>query len=292
MLILAWLQIAASGTAIMIGTGDIGRCDLPGAAATASVVDSVLRAARGTKVQAVAVTFGDNAYQIGSTRDFAQCFGSTWGDTTKLIMRSIRPAPGNHEYVSEGAAPYFQYFGSRAGPEGRGYYSYDVGPWHAVVLNSEIVVSVRFSDAQRKAQEDWLRADLRAHPARCTVAYWHHPRFSSGMHGTDARLEPVWQILYDGGADLVLSGHDHNYERFLPQTPQGTVDSTRGITEIVVGTGGGDLRDFHASPEPHSEFRLQDRYGVLMLTLTAGGWTSAFLDGNHAVLDPSGGICH
>jgi hypothetical protein len=138
-----------------------------------------------------------------------------------------------------------------------------VGPWHAVVLNSEIVVSARFSDAQRKAQEDWLRADLKAHPVQCTVAYWHHPRFSSGMHGTDARLEPVWQILYDGGADLVLSGHDHNYERFLPQTPQGTVDSTRGIIEIVVGTGGGELRDFHASAEPHSEFRLQDRYGVL-----------------------------
>ncbi len=257
-----------------------------------SLVDSVLRAARGTNVQAVVVTMGDNAYPNGSTGDFAQCFGSTWGDTAKLIMNNIHPAAGNHEYVSDGASPYYQYFGSRAGPKGRGYYSYDVGPWHAVVLNSEIVVNARFSDAARKAQEDWLREDLQSHPARCTVAYWHHPRFSSGLHGTDPRLEPVWRILYDGGADLVLSGHDHNYERFLPQTPQGTADSTRGITEIVVGTGGGELRAFRAKPEPHSTFRLQDRYGVLMVTLTAAGWTSAFLDVNHVVLDRAGGNCH
>jgi hypothetical protein len=256
------------------------------------VVDSVLRAAHGTNVQAVVATLGDNAYPTGSAGDFAQCFGSTWGDTAKLIMRSIRPAAGNHEHLSNGASPYYEYFGSRAGPSGRGYYSYDVGPWHAVVLNSEIVVNARFSDAERKAQEDWLRGDLKAHPARCTVAYWHHPRFSSGSHGTDARLESLWRILYDGGADVVLNGHDHDFERFLPQTPQGTVDSARGITEFVVGTGGGALRDFRAEPAPHSAFRLKGHYGVVKLTLHAGGWTSAFLDVNHAVLDIAGGSCH
>lgn len=292
LIVLALLQVAASDTAVLIGTGDIGRCGSPGAAATAGVVDSVLRAAHGTNVQTVVVTLGDNAYPNGSAGAFARCFGPTWGDTARLIMRSIHPAVGNHEYVSEGASPYYQYFGSRAGPKGRGYYSYDVGPWHAVVLNSEIVVNGRFSPVDRKAQEDWLRSDLKSHHARCTVAYWHHPRFSSGSHGSDARLEPVWRILYDEGADLILNGHDHNYERFLPQTPQGMVDSTRGIIEYVVGTGGGALREFRDTPAAHSAFRLEGQFGVVKLTLHAGGWTSAFLDVNHVVLDKARGNCH
>lgn len=289
---LAVAQIAASSTAVLIGAGDIGRCGSPGAEATARLVDSVLRADSAANIHAQVFTLGDNAYPGGSARDFARCFAVTWGDSAKAIMKSIHPAPGNHEYLSDRASPYYRYFGDRAGSSGKGYYSYNVGAWHVIALNSEIVVNGAFGDAERKAQQDWLRHDVADNLQKCTLVYWHHPRFSSGWHGTDRRMEPLWQILYDGRADVILNGHDHDYERFLPQTPQGTVDSTSGITEFVVGTGGGVLRGFRATSAPHSAFRVQGHYGVLKLTLHAAGWSSAFLDVNHTVRDAGGGTCH
>jgi hypothetical protein len=285
-------QVALSGASVLIGAGDIAVCNSSGDEATAVLVDSVLRADSAAKVHDEVFTLGDNAYPSGSALDFAACFTPSWGDTAKLIMKNIRPAPGNHEHLSNGAAPYYQYFKSHAGSSSKGYYSYDVGAWHAIVLNSELVVNAGFSNAERKAQEGWLAQDLKDHQQQCTVAYWHQPRFSSGWHGGDTRLGTFWRLLYDGGADLILNGHDHDYERFLPQTPEGIADSAKGLTEIVVGTGGGDLRGYGKTVVSHSAARIQGHYGVLKLTLGKAEWRSAFLDVNGRLWDQTGGKCH
>ncbi len=284
-------EVAVAGASVMIGVGDIAVCGTNGAERTARLVDSVLRADSVAKVSNEVFTLGDNAYPDGSASNFALCFAPTWGDSNKRIMKKIHPAPGNHEHQSVGAAPYYQYFGSRAGSSKKGYYSYDVGEWHAIVINSEIIIGA-FSDADRQAQEDWLRSELKGTQKLCTVAYWHHPRFSSGWHGGDLLLRPIWQILYDGGVDLVLNGHDHEYERFLPQDPAGGLDSAQGIPEYVVGTGGGDLRGFGNGPGANTAARVQGYYGVLKLTLGKGEFRAAFLDVNGNVWDPSGGKCH
>lgn len=285
-------MVALSGASILIGAGDIARCGSNGDEATAVMVDSVLKADSIAKVENVVFTLGDNAYPDGSDRDFALCFTPSWGDSAKRIMQNIRPAPGNHEHAIFGAAPYYEYFGKSAGSPRKGYYSYSVGQWHAIVLNSEIVVNGVFTAAERKAQLDWLSDDLKANQKKCTVAYWHHPRFSSGWHGSDRRLAVFWELLYEGGADLILNGHDHNYERFLPMTPAGLVDSTAGMVEIVVGTGGAELRGFGAPILPTSAARVQGRFGVLILTLGAEEWRSAFLATGGLVYDASGGRCH
>ena len=285
-------QVALSGAAVLIGTGDIARCNSSADELTAALVDSVLRADSAAGVHDEVFTLGDNAYPNGSARDFDQCFGASWGDEAKLIMKNIRPSPGNHEHLTDRAAPYYKYFGDRAGSASKGYYSYDVGEWHAIVLNSELVVNTVFTDEERTAQEEWLAQDLKDHEKPCTLAYWHHPRFSSGWHGDDARIEAFWRILYDGGADLILSGHDHAYERFLPLTPAGVVDTVKGITQIIVGTGGGDLRGFRSPIDPHSASRVEGHFGVLKLTLGGGEWRSAFLDVSGRTWDESGGKCH
>ena len=281
-----------TGASVMIGAGDIAGCDNGGDGRTAMVVDSVLRADSVAKVTDAAFTLGDNAYQEGTATQFRNCFGATWGDSTKRIMKKIHPTPGNHEYLSPGADPYFDYFKASAGNRGEGYYSYDVGAWHVVVLNSELVVNSGFSQAQRTQQEEWLRKDLKDHAKPCTLAYWHHPRFSSGYHGSDARLTPIWQILYDNNVDLVLNGHDHDYERFAPQNPLGIADSTRGIYEIVVGTGGEELRGFGSQKVSNSLARIEGHFGVLKLTLGGGEFRSIFIDDAGRLWDPSRGKCH
>ena len=283
-------EVALSGASVLIGAGDIAVCSTDGDERTAKLVDSVLRADSIAKVNDGVFTLGDNAYPDGSASDFALCFTPSWGDSAKRIMKKIHPAPGNHEHQSVGAAPYYQYFGSRAGSPTKGYYSYDIGEWHAIVLNSEIVVGA-YSDADRKAQEDWLRNELKGTRKPCTLAYWHNPRFSSGWHGGDPRLIPIWQILYDGGVDLVLNGHDHDYERFRPQDPLGVLDTAKGIPEYVAGTGGGDLRGFE-KVTPNSAVRIEGYWGVLKLTLGKGEFRSAFIDVTGRVWDPSGGKCH
>ena len=283
--------VALTGASVLIGAGDIASCSSSGDESTARLVDSVLRADSAAKVHDEVLTLGDNAYPSGSTADFERCFTPSWGDSAKLIMKNIRPAPGNHEHLSGEAAPYYQYFGTRAGPPSKGYYSYTVGKWHAIALNSEILVNPSFSEVERSAELEWLRQDLKGNGTKCTVAYWHHPRFSSGWHGTDSRLAPLWQILFEGGVDLVLNGHDHNYERFLPMSPAGIVDSVAGITQVVVGTGGGELRGFR-SLIPNSAYTVQGHFGVVKLTLGAAEWRSAFLDVEGRIWDPSGGKCH
>lgn len=284
--------VALTGASILIGAGDIARCNSPADEATASIVDSVLKADSAAKVEDAVFLLGDNAYPAGSERDFQLCFTPSWGDSAKRIMSRIRPTPGNHEYETPVAAGYYEYFGKRAGDPKKGYYSYSLGEWHVVALNSEMVVNRAFTDLERKEQEDWLREDLKGTQKKCTVAYWHHPLYSSGWHGSDTRLASFWRILHEYGVDLILVGHDHNYERFRPLTPLGVVDSTVGMVQIVVGTGGGGLRNFRSAIVPTSAFRLQGYYGVLKLTLGAEEWRSAFIDTNGTVWDPSGGRCH
>lgn len=285
-------EVALSGAAVMIGAGDIAVCNATGDDSTAAIVDSVLKADSVAKVADVVFTIGDHAYESGTKREFDLCWGGSWGDSTKRIMKELRPTPGNHEYVSAGAAPYFKYFGARAGDPQKGYYAYDLGEWRVIVLNSEIPMNSLFSIEDRTAQEDWLQAELKDRARKCTVAYLHRPLFSSGYHGPQTGMHPLYAIMSAGGVELVLSGHDHSYERFAPMNPAGMVDTVGGLTQIVVGTGGADLRGFHTPLARNSLYTIQGHHGVLKLTLGAGAWRSAFIDAGGRVWDRSGGTCH
>jgi len=205
----------------------------------------------------------------GTLAEFLAVYDQTWGRFQSITQ----PTVGNHEYGTPGASGYFTYFGSSAGPSGTGYYSYDVGAWHVVVLNS--MCGAVGGCSTGSAQEEWLRTDLAASSATCTLAYWHHPRFSSGSHGSAPELEPLWQALYAEGADVVLNGHDHDYERFAPQSPTGAGDPL-GLREFVVGTGGANLVPLEA-PIANSEVRSASTFGVLQLTLHASSYDWAFL---------------
>jgi hypothetical protein len=283
--------VALSGASVMVGVGDIASCSSRLSIGTARLVDSVLRADSVAKVSASVFTLGDNVYTSGTTAQFDDCFTPTWGDPLKRIIKNLHPSPGNHEYYTPNADPYYKYFGPAAGVVGKGYYSYDVGTWHVVVVNSEIIVNPIFADSARQEQMDWVEKDLKAHKKACTIAYWHHPRFSSGWHGSDRKLAPLWQLLYDNDVDLVLAGHDHDYERFGPMTPAGIADTTKGITEIVAGTGGEELRGFNNSV-PNSAYRIEGRAGILLLTLGAAEYRSAFIEIGGRIWDQSGGKCH
>ncbi len=247
---------AASTDPVLLAAGDIGQCGMK-AEATARLLDNL---------PGTIITLGDNAYPNGAPRDFANCYAPTWGRQ----KARTHPVPGNHDYVTAGASGYFGYFGAAAGPAGKGYYSYDLGAWHLVALNSEIAVR------PGSVQEQWLRADLAAHRATCTLAYWHQPRFSSGPHSSNATYQPLWQALYDYGADIVLNGHDHDYERFAPQTPGGEADPQHGIREFVVGTGGAVLYPFMMIA-PNSEVKSDKAWGVLKLTLHAASYAWQFI---------------
>ena len=282
--------VALSGAALFIGAGDIGVCGSRGDERTAQLVDSVLKADSAAGVPTAAFTLGDNAYPSGLDRDFVRCFNSSWGDPKKRIMKVLRPSIGNHDHQSARGAAYYRYFGARAGPAFKGYYSYDLGDWHAVVINSQMIVTG--SRAEIAQQEEWLKNDLRNRSKRCTVAYFHHPLFSSGAHGPNRAMGPLWKILSEGGVDLVLNGHEHHYERFLPMNAAGAVDSVNGMEEIIVGTGGGGLTGIRSRPQAGSARRIQGHWGVLIATLGAEEYRTAFLDVNGEVWDPSGRKCH
>jgi hypothetical protein len=261
----------------LAAAGDIASCSSTGDEATANLLDEI----KGT-----VATLGDNAYSSGTSAEFASCYAPSWG----RHRSRTRPAPGNHDYLTPGAAGYFGYFGAAAGDPAKGYYSYDLGTWHIVVVNSNC--SAVGGCAAGSAQERWVRADLAAHRTRCALAYWHHPRFSSGPHGGDPMMQPIWQALYARGADVVLSGHDHDYERFAPQTPSGAPDSRRGIREFVVGTGG---YSHYATrtPAANSQVRNGDTYGVLKLTLKATSYQWKFVPEAGKTFSDSGtGSCH
>lgn len=231
------------------------------------------------------LTLGDIQYEDGAYAKFTSSYDPSWGRVESIT----KPAPGNHEYQSGGAAGYFRYFGSAAGDPAKGYYSYDLGGWHVVALNSNC--SAVGGCGAGSTQEQWLRADLAAHPAVCTLAYWHHPRFSSGAHGSDSTYQAFWQALDDANGDLVLVGHDHDYERFAPQTPSGRLDSTRGIRQFVVGSGGKEVRPF-STIRANSEARDAASLGILELTLGAGVYEWRYRPAVGSFADSGATSCH
>ena len=262
---------------VLLAAGDIASCTSSGDEATASLLD----------VQTGEIAaLGDNAYPNGSATDFANCYEPSWGQH----KARTHPATGNHEYQTSGASGYFGYFGAAAGDPSKGYYSYDLGAWHIIVLNS--TCSAVGGCAAGSPQEVWLRNDLAAHPVACTVAYWHHPRFSSGSHGSDATYDAFWQALYQAGAELVLNGHEHDYERFAPQTPGGVADTQFGVRELVVGTGGASHTSV-GTPVANSQVRDSTSYGLLKLSLHASGYDWEFLPVAGATFTDSGSsACH
>ncbi len=269
---------AADASAVLVGAGDIADCrDLSGAEATAKLLE---------QIPGTVMAVGDLAYPDGTKENFV-CYDKTWG----RVRSRTRPAAGNHEFHASGATPYFDYFGVAAGDPKYGYYSYELGTWHIVVLNSECLDIGGCDAASREVQ--WLRADLAAHPAACTLAYWHKPLFSSGSaHGNDYEMKPLWQALYEANADVVINGHDHNYERFAPQNPDGVSDAARGIREFVVGTGGKNHRPILLA-KPNSESRNADAYGVLKLTLRMGAYDWQFIpEAGKTFVDSGTGKCH
>ena len=237
---------------VLVGAGDIAACDV-NSEATARLLDSI----GGT-----VFTLGDHAYPRGAEAEYRACYEPTWG----RHRGRTRPTPGNHDYEIPGAATYFNYFGANAGPAGRGYYSYDIGTWHIVSLDS---------NANIETQVTWLQNDLEASRKRCTLAYWHHSLYTSGPHGETLAVRDLWRVLYRSEADVVLGSHDHMYERFAPQDHRGQTDPIRGLRQFVVGTGGAAL---HASRQtmPNSEVRIS-AFGVLKLTLGADGYEWEFI---------------
>lgn len=222
----------------------------------------------------VVAPLGDNQYSAGALAAYAGSFDGTWG----TLKSRIRPAVGNHEYLVPGAVGYYTYFGAVAAPPS-GYYSYDLGAWHVVVLNSNCAI---VSCAADSPQLGWLRSDLASHPAQCTLAYFHHPRFSSAGHYLLSGSLPIWRALYDAGVDVVLNGHAHVYERFAPQNPYGGFDPARGIRQFTVGTGGAS-HDTFVSVRRNSQVRSVS-FGVLDLTLGSGGYRWRYITA------PGGGI--
>jgi acid phosphatase type 7 len=271
-------QEKSDQTVVLVGAGDIADCsDLSGAEATAKLLDAI---------PGTVFTAGDNAYEEGTAEQFANCYDPTWGRQ----KARTRPSVGNHEFHSGGATAYFDYFGPNAGDPKQGYYSYELGSWHIIVLNSECAEVGGCNSGS--AQEKWLRADLQAHPSACTLAYWHKPLFSSGAkHGNDLEMKPFWQDLYAAKVAVVINGHDHDYERFAPQDPDGQSDSAYGIREFVVGTGGKNHRPF-AKPLATSEVRNADTYGVLKLTLRPNGYDWEFIpEAGKTFRDSGTGAC-
>ena len=236
---------------VFVGAGDIASCSSTGDEASANLLDAI---------PGTVFTLGDNAYPDATDAQFANCYGPSWG----RHKARTQPSAGNHEYQTLGASGYFNYFGAAAGDPSRGYYSYNLGAWHIIALNSNCL-QVGGCDAG-SPQEQWLRNDLAANRATCTLAYWHHPRFSSGRSGNLSSMKPFWQALYDYDADVVLVGHDHDYERFAPQDPSGNLDLAKGIVEFVAGTGGAS-HGVAGTLKPNSQVFNNDAFGVLKLVL-------------------------
>jgi hypothetical protein len=261
---------------VLVGAGDIAGCSTAGDEATANLLDGI---------PGTVFTLGDNVYDSGTDAEFANCYEPSWG----RHEARTKPSVGNHEYLTAGASGYFNYFGPTAGEPGKGYYSYDLGGWHMIVLNSNCS---KVTCAAGSPQEQWLRADLAAHPNSCTLAYFHHPLYSSGEHGNQTQVRPFWRALYEANADAVLSGHDHTYERFAPQDPFGVADPRRGIREFVVGTGGKNHYAF-TTVQPNSEVRNATTHGVLKLTLHPTGYDWQFVPvAGQTFTDSGSATCH
>ncbi len=236
--------------AVLVGAGDISICGQDGDDQTAALLAGI---------SAEIFTAGDSSNEEGTVPQYTRCFDPSWGQ----YKDRIHPVPGNHDYYTPGAAGYFEYFGAAAGNPGEGWYSFDLGSWHIVMLNSNCN---DVACGPHSPQVQWLRADLAASAAQCTLAVWHHPRWSSGLVGSDGRMSPAYRALYEAGAEIVISGHEHSYERLMPLDPDGKPDPQRGIRQFIVGTGGVNYRPF-GNILPESEVRHSGTYGVLKLTL-------------------------
>ena len=253
---------SAPGAVVLVGAGDIASCLSDGDEATAALLDTI---------DGIVFTLGDHAYEAGTPIEFAACYEESWG----RHRARTRPTPGNHDYLTAGASGYFEYFGAAAGSPDKGYYAYNHGAWRIIVLNSNCAEIGGCGAGS--PQERWLRHELASEPRACTLAYWHHPRFSSGGHGSDPTYVAFWQALFDHGADVVLGGHDHIYERFVPQSPDGVADARRGLRQFIVGTGGATHHPFVGPALANSEIRNDDTFGVLKLTLHARSYEWQFI---------------
>ncbi|MDH5563912.1 MAG: metallophosphoesterase [Nitrospirota bacterium] len=231
------------------------------------------------------LALGDLGYPIGSSQSFNKCYDRAWGP----LKDRTYPVPGNHEYNTKDAVPYFAYWGSRAGEAGKGYYSFDLSGWHLIALNSKL--EKNDGGDTISAQHVWLQQDLAATKAKCILAYWHHPVFSSGQHGGSQRMKNLLQTLYANGVSVVLKGHDHDYERFALQNAEGGLDPARGFRAFVVGTGGAPLRTLETR-QKNSEFFQADTFGVLKLELYSDRYAWEFLPvGGNPPLDTGTGSC-
>lgn len=260
-----------TGSHVLVGAGDIAVCGSAGTEQTAAMLDGI---------QGTVFTAGDNAYFQGTAADFRNCYEPTWG----RHKARTRPAPGNHEYESAGAAPYFTYFGPNAGPPGLGYYSFEAGPWHVVSLNSNIPASLG------SPQYEWLLEDLSSRNARCVAAIWHHPLFSSGTtSGAAPMMRDIWRLLQQHAAEFVVAGHEHAYERFAPldSTGRPTAD---GLRQFVAGTGGAPLYTFVGPVAPGSESRVS-AWGLLKFTLNAETYAWEFVAVGGAIRDSGSAPC-
>jgi acid phosphatase type 7 len=270
---------------VLVGAGDIASCkDLSGAEATAELIE---------KIPGEVFAAGDLAYEKGTAEEFKNCYDKTWG----RFKGRTHPAPGNHEfYGSKDGSPYFKYWGAQAGPPEKGYYSFDLGVWHVIALNTNCAAPGLGGCGPGSDQDLWLQQDLAAHLNSCIVAFGHHALYSSGVfknHAIHPELRQLWRDLYKAHADLALTGHEHSYERFAPQDPDGNADPKNGIREIVVGTGGRS-NDPLGFPIHNSQVRNSTSFGVLKLTLWPGkySWEFVPVDAKNGFHDSGAGTCH
>jgi hypothetical protein len=274
---------ASGGVAYMIGVGDVATCAGTGDEETAAIVQGLLAQYPDASI----ALFGDTAYESGTPTEYTNCYQPNWG----TFKSRTKPAVGNHEYLTSGATGYYSYFGTAAGDPSKGYYSYDLGAWHIIALNSQCS-GITGGCSVGGAQEAWLRQDLAAHPNACTLAYWHHPRWSSGNHGSLPQTDAFWRALYLYGADVIMAGHDHDLEVLAPLDPDGNIDQARGIRSFVVGTGGKSLIGFPAI-QPFSEAHSNSAFGVMLMTLRAGSYAWEFRPVAGKTFTTSGtGACH
>jgi len=267
-----------TGDPVLVGAGDIADCGSDGDEATATLLDGI---------EGTVFTVGDNVYERGSADEFRDCYEPSWG----RHRDRTRPAPGNHDWGTPGLAGYRGYFGeTAAGPGGASWYSYELGAWHVIVLDSECDEVDGCGPAS--PQGLWLAADLAASQASCTIAIFHIPRFSSGdQHGNEPDMDSFWRPLYAAGVDVIVNGHDHDYERFAPQDPDGREDRVNGIRQFVVGTGGTALRGFD-SPVANSELRSADFHGVIAFTLHDRSYDWVFTAAGSTFRDGGTAHCH
>lgn len=256
---------------VLLAAGDVAVCGAVAAVETGQMLDGM---------EGTILALGDLAYRHGTAQEFQACYDPVWG----RHKPRTRPSPGNHEYETAGALPYFDYFGTQAGPSGLGYYSFRAGEWLVLSLNSNLPIG------GATAQTQWIRNELTTSTARCTLAYFHHPLYSSGPNGDNARLAGLWQILYEQNVDVVLSAHEHLYERFAPMSPDGQRDDARGIRQFIVGTGGAGLYTVMRA-HPQSEVRVV-LHGLLKLTLAQASYSWEFVQPNGTRSDVGSGVCH